>query len=101
MRNGSSGDSACDLRWDESEDITTRDAALHRVTQCDCGIEVSAGDRAECEDECNQCRAGRDGVCQECDCDVPGSKSLAHDAGADQRGDKQTGPCKFSGSATR
>ena len=69
--------------------------------QRDDGIEMGAGDRTEDGDEHDQDGAGRDGVAEERDGDVPAGQPLGHDAGTDDGGKQQRGAQRFGAKPAR
>ena len=60
--------------------------------QRDRGIEVRARDRTEGQDQRHQHGAGREGVREERDRDVPAREPLTHDARADDAREQQRRP---------
>ena len=83
MRRHDAAGSAGYLCDDVAGNSSPREAPFERDRERDGWIEVSARDRSEGEDQCEQHRAGRDAVSQEGDRHVPAGELHTHDAGAD------------------
>ena len=64
VRDGDTDQGADYLHDDVAASIAPRHSALRGVRQGHGRVEVGAGDRAECQDERDEGRSGRHGVCQ-------------------------------------
>src|SRR5579871_1055867 len=65
------------------------DTALPCISKCHCRIEVCPRNRTEGENDCNQCRACCDAVCQERNGSISGCQTLSHNSRADDGGEKK------------
>jgi hypothetical protein len=68
------------LRHDIAGNFVPAHSALARVGERHGGIEMCAGNRAECKNERNQRRARRQRIREKRDGDVAAAEALAHDA---------------------
>jgi hypothetical protein len=95
MRGGDSDKCSKYLRDQISRNIAPPDASLQGIGQCHYRIEVSAGDRAEGEDDGGQNYARCYRIREKSDSNIAAAQPLSHDSGPNDRREKQRRPQRF------
>jgi hypothetical protein len=97
MRDRHAREGARDLGEDVDRHVSPREPAAGRLRQGHRGVEVRPGDLAEGQDERDEGRAGGERVGEQGHRHVAAGQALAHDAGADHRGEQEGGSHRLRG----
>src|SRR5208282_5765853 len=101
MSGDHSGEGTSELREDVYWSLAPRETAHPCVSERDGGVQMSAGDWLEGEDERDECRAGRNRIRQKRDGHIATGETVGHDAGADDSREQEQGSAEFGDDSAR